>query len=215
MSRIQGVVRGMRVRREIKKKEQGEQKQIDGVDYKYPEKRILAQLKTILQRKGFQLESLFRICDTKSNGQVTFQQFQNAFTNLKIHFSQSQIKRFLLMFDEDCNGVISRNEFNHALQGYFFSYYTFLAYGNQEILKIGNQIHLTEFQKQAFIKFVQILKEREIGFNEIFNMCDQDANGGFSIFFYNYVRSTQYFRIGKVSGWNSSWFAKKRNLHNY
>jgi hypothetical protein len=58
----------------------------------------------------------------------------------------------------------------------------FLAYGvNEEVHREGRTL-----QQECLIKFVGILKQRDIQFIELFNMCDVNDDGMCSCFFLSF-----------------------------
>ena len=69
-----------------------------------------------LKSRGLTPESFFRICDSTYTKSVPVEVFKNKIAELKIKLADTQIRRLVLIFDEDMEGTISLAEFQNNMQ---------------------------------------------------------------------------------------------------
>lgn len=61
---------------------------------------------------------VFRAADKDSAGTVLVDDFRIFLSKLKLGLSHSQISRLMFLCDEDCSGVIRKDEFYNCLAAY-------------------------------------------------------------------------------------------------
>ena len=125
---------------------------------------VVKEIKTMVSYRKLTLEQCFRAADKDGDGQVSHQEMQNFLEQLKLSIPKSYITNFIRILDEDCSGVITKEEY----------YKTLSAYSAQT--ESQNQSGRT-IQQEALIKFTEVLKKKEIEPQEMFNLCDIDMSG--------------------------------------
>ena len=64
-----------------------------------------------LKSRGLTPEAFFRICDSAYTKSVPVEVFKKKIGELKIKLADTQIRRLVLIFDEDMEGTISLSEY--------------------------------------------------------------------------------------------------------
>ena len=64
-----------------------------------------------LKSRGLTPEAFFRICDSTYAKSVPVEVFKKKISDLKIKLAETQIRRLVLIFDEDMEGTISLSEY--------------------------------------------------------------------------------------------------------
>lgn len=125
---------------------------------------VVKEIKAMVSYRKLTLEQCFRAADKDGDGQVSHQEMQNFLEQLKLSIPKSYITKFIRILDEDCSGIITKEEY----------YKTLSAYSVQT--ESQNQSGRT-IQQEALIKFTEVLKKKEIEPQEMFNLCDIDMSG--------------------------------------
>ena len=131
---------------------------------KKPNSYVMKAIMQSVSMRKLTLEQCFRAADTDSDGNVTRVELKVFLENLQLSIPTSYITRFLLLVDEDCSGIVTSTEF----------YRTLVAF------QIEQEPHSNSgraLQQEALAKFTDILNKREIGADEMFNLCDIDMSG--------------------------------------
>ena len=134
------------------------------------EERALREFTTQLQRKGLTPEGFFRSCDAEYQKTVSNETFQRHVEDMNLKLTKGQVKRLVLILDENLEGNISLEEYYNALE----------AYG------VSAEQHLVDsdgiaFEQKSMFKLLDILNERGISQHELFSMCDVSGDGVISV----------------------------------
>ena len=118
-ARIQSQYRGFKVRKEIAQKAE---QQPGGSEAKpkiskKPEERAIVQFKDMVKSKGLTLEAFFRVCDLNNNKVISYEEFRSTLAQMRLQVGEGQVRRLMLVFDEDCNGSIQMSEYYNCLEG--------------------------------------------------------------------------------------------------
>ena len=158
---IQSFYRGHKARKQLKVKAEGKgnKSTVNSGKYSTQEEKVINEFYNMVSKKGISLEALFRICDKNDNKEISPEEFRESISTLKIGLTEGQIRRLLLMFDEDCNGSIRLQEYYNTLEAY----------------NVHEEVHRDSgrtYQQECLIKLVGALHTRELDFHEVFNLCD-------------------------------------------
>mgnify|MGYP000403192448 FL=1 len=109
-----------------------------------------------LAKKGLTPEAFFRTCDPGYKKSVPVDRFRSMLTNFNLQLSNGQIKRLILILDEDMEGNITLEEFQNGLEAYNCS-------GESHTNPDGSDIYVS-FEHRAVFKLLGILKEMNISY---------------------------------------------------
>ena len=113
----------------------------------------LKELKTRLAKKNLTPEAFFRVCDADYTKAIPCSIFKQHVQNFGLQLSRGQVSRLILILDEDVGGVITLDEYQHALEAY--------GQGVEKHIAMDGG-HYTPFDHKAMFKLLAILKERNI-----------------------------------------------------
>ena len=122
---------------------------------------VIQEVNKSVQKLGLNLEMLYRACDRDSNGSVYLDDFKHFLKRLNLRITASQLNRFLLMLDEDCTGIISREEYMDALASY--------GVGSERDAERNNA---QTYEQECMLRFAASLKQQDINPEEVCNFCD-------------------------------------------
>ena len=129
---------------------------------------IMKEFKKLVSYRKLTLEQCFRAADRDSDGQVTHQELQNFIESLQLSIPKSYLSKFITLLDEDCSGVITKEEYYKTLSAF--------SVQSESQNSSGRTV-----QQEALIKFTETLKKRQIEPEEMFNLCDLDMSQTISL----------------------------------
>ncbi len=172
-SKIQAVCRGVLVRKRMAEKAaatfpQSRSKSpspakelaatISGAATADKEKELMLYLSNVTTEKGLSMEALYKVCEGSEAGSVSQEQFAACIKKLKLLLREGQIKRLIMMVDEDCTGNIRYDDYIQTLE----------AFGlRTERYKPGS----STYGQECSAKLVGLLLRRSIEPEELFRMC--------------------------------------------
>jgi Ca2+-binding EF-hand superfamily protein len=109
-------------------------------------------------------EAFFRACDPEYKRSVPCERFKSMLNNFNLQLSRGQVSRLVLILDEDMEGNISLDEYYNALEAYSCT-------GEKHYATDGSDYYVS-FEHKAMFKLLQILKDRNISYQELFRSCD-------------------------------------------
>ena len=124
----------------------------------------LSEFKQRLAKKGLTPEAFFRTCDPEYKRSVPVERFKSMLNNFNLQLSKGQVSRLCLILDEDMEGNITQEEFYNALEAYNQS-------GEKHYATDGSDYYVT-YEHRAMFKLLAILKDRDIGYAQLFRACD-------------------------------------------
>ena len=86
-----------------------------------PAEDILISVKNALSKRSLTLENCYRACDIDNDGVVTGEELRNFLEKLKISVEKRQILKLIEVLDENCSGIIERDELYECLDAYGIS----------------------------------------------------------------------------------------------
>lgn len=84
--------------------------------------------------------------------------------NFNIKLTSGQLKRLMLILDEDMSGEISLDEYQNALQAYKVA-------EEKHVNTSGTDVNLS-FEHRAIFKLIEILQTRDMTYEELYRACD-------------------------------------------
>ena len=132
--------------------------------YKSKEESSLKELVQNLKKIKMTPEAFFRACDAKYDKKVTADHFKAMMARYGVIPSRGAQARIVLILDEDMEGTITLKEFYDALEAYSCS-------GEEHYPLDGEDYHIP-FDQRAQFKLLDIIKERGISHEDLFNQCD-------------------------------------------
>jgi len=94
-------------------------------------------------------------------------------SNFNLNLSRGQVSRLILILDEDMEGNITLEEYYNALEAYGCS-------GEKHFALDGSDYYCS-FEHRAMFKLLNILKDRNISYQELFRSCDVNNDGDVNI----------------------------------
>ena len=73
------------------------------------------------EKLGLNLEGIFRYADYSSTGELDCDEFRNILAKMSLGLTPKQISCLIYIFDEDCNGLITRNDYHNSIKAYVVS----------------------------------------------------------------------------------------------
>ncbi|CAG9318525.1 unnamed protein product [Blepharisma stoltei] len=146
---------------EVKKSKTFEKSQVS-------DEQIIKQVVSAISERKLTLEQCFRAADINGDGVVTCEEFSKFLSKLDIGLNKSQLTRFILILDEDCNGTIEANEFYEALSAFKVE---------TEKQRKSNKT----YEQETLMRFINAMNSKNIEPSELFNLCDTDNSGKISL----------------------------------
>ena len=119
------------------------------------EKELLVRLKTLIEEKGISLEALYKICRGSNTGTISADEFITSIQNLKIPLKEYQIRKIIVLIDENCTGNILYDEYIQTIE----------AYGLRAYKPSG-----ISYCESCAAKLIGVLQRKEIELNDFFRM---------------------------------------------
>lgn len=79
---------------------------------------VMIRAKEAAERLGLTLEMLYRAADVSSQGNISLEEFKLFLRKVKLKLVPAQLTRFLFLVDEDCSGLIAKEDFYTTLAAY-------------------------------------------------------------------------------------------------
>lgn len=163
VTRIQSFFRGvLQKRRYIKMILELRKQDIKSYD-KAESSKIVSFLAESVKIRKLTLEQCFRASDTDSDGRVTFNDFLNFLNKLDLNIPRSYLTRFVLIVDEDCSGVITKDEFYKTLSAF-------------QVNSESQNALSKAFQQEVLIKLTDACLKRDISPEALFMKIDIDGS---------------------------------------
>jgi hypothetical protein len=105
--------------------------------------------------KGLDLEALYRICDVEDKGVVTHREFIDCVKRLKVSLKEIQVKKIIILIDEDCTGYLRYDDYAQTLEAFGFK---------------TNKYKNSSYNKECMGKLFAILVRRSIEPQEFISM---------------------------------------------
>ncbi|OMJ73061.1 hypothetical protein SteCoe_28338 [Stentor coeruleus] len=163
VTRIQSFFRGVLQRRRYIKMILELRKQNFKTYEKAESSKIVSFLAESVKIRKLTLEQCFRAADKDSDGRVTFNDFLSFLNGLDMNIPRSYLTRFVLIVDEDCSGVITKDEFYKTLSAFQV---------NSESQNVLN----ASFQQEVLIKLTDSCLKRDISPEALFMKIDTDGS---------------------------------------
>lgn len=79
---------------------------------------VMIKAKEAAEKINMNLEMIYRAADCRMSGAVFLDEFRILLQRLKLPLSPSQMARFVYLIDEDCLGVLRKEDYNLTLAAY-------------------------------------------------------------------------------------------------
>ena len=119
----------------------------------------------VVKKQGLNLEMLFRACDKDMRGTIYLDDFKQFLRRLNLKLPLSKVNRFLHMLDEDCTGMIHRDEYLETLAAF-----------SVNVERDNIKDHARTYEQECMLRFAGSLKKQGITPEEVCNFCDS-TNG--------------------------------------
>lgn len=93
-------------------------KKKDKIEDMEKEKELLEYLKVLVSSKGLSLEALYKVCRGSDKNSVTPEDFLSALAKLKFPFKEFQLRRLIILLDEECTGTIRYEDYMQTMEAY-------------------------------------------------------------------------------------------------
>jgi Ca2+-binding EF-hand superfamily protein len=123
-----------------------------------------------LKSRGLTPESFFRICDSTYTKSVPVEVFKNKIAELKIKLADTQIRRLVLIFDEDMEGTISLAEFQNTLEAFGLS-------AERHIDPSNPSIPYKPFPLRTMNNLIDVFKQKGGSADSFYNSSAKDRQG--------------------------------------
>ena len=136
------------------------------------EKDLLEYLKVLVSAKGLSLEALYKVCKGAESNAVRPDDFLLAITKLKFPLKEYQLRRLIVLIDEECTGIIRYEDYIQTME----------AYG---LLDQKGKTAKTNYWETCVSKLNSILQRRSMEPSEFFRMVatsSEEENGGTATF---------------------------------
>ena len=82
------------------------------------DEQVMSQFLKAVQKKGFNLEMLYRAADVEKSGNITVSDFKIFLDKIKQGLPKAKLSRVMYILDENCSGNITEKEFKNTLDAY-------------------------------------------------------------------------------------------------
>jgi Ca2+-binding EF-hand superfamily protein len=113
----------------------------------------------LLKQKKLTLEECFRASDINGDKIVTCEEFSRFLSKLKLGVQAVELSRLIEILDEDLSGKLESQEFYEILAAYQV---------------ISDTSKVKGYSRQVLDKFLQLMKERGVTSEALFNSCGPD-----------------------------------------
>lgn len=114
---------------------------------------------------GLNMEMIFRAADKDHMNLIAVSDFKIFLQNIGFNLTKSQLSRFLFLLDEDCSGIITRDEYYDTLGAYEV---------NREQHKRGTG---RSYDQDCLILYGFYLKQENMEVEQSWNLCDKASKG--------------------------------------
>eukprot|EP00826_Nyctotherus_ovalis_P013542 TRINITY_DN13687_c0_g2_i1.p1 TRINITY_DN13687_c0_g2~~TRINITY_DN13687_c0_g2_i1.p1 ORF type:complete len:395 (-),score=131.80 TRINITY_DN13687_c0_g2_i1:53-1237(-) len=122
------------------------------------DKELLKSLNDALAAKGLSLEALYKICDGQEKMVISHGEFSEWIKKLKLPLKEAQIKRLMMIIDEDFTGHIKYDEYEQALEAFGYP---------------SDKYKSTSYGRLCMGKMFGVLQRRSIELHEMSSMCQE------------------------------------------
>lgn len=116
-------------------------------------------------------EAFFRQIDVDNKLEIGVTEFKRQIKKMKLSLTKKTVNRLIAIFDEDINGTISIEEYYNTL--YAYNCLGEMAQGKNNESNNNGMSYTTN----CVYKLVQVLKERNIPNDKLFQLIDKDGSG--------------------------------------
>ena len=82
---------------------------------------VMYLFKKNAEKLGLNLEGIFRYADQYLEGELDCDEFRKILIKMNLMLTPKQISCLIYIFDEDCNGLITKNDYHNSLRAYVVS----------------------------------------------------------------------------------------------
>ena len=130
------------------------------------DKELFKCLNDALKAKGLTLEALYKLCDSQEKQIISHNEFAEWTKKLKLPLKEAQIKRFMMIIDEDCTGYIKYHEYEQTLEAYGYP---------------SEKYKTSSYGRECMGKMYGVLLRRSIKIQEMCAMCEEDNSSKIKI----------------------------------
>ena len=126
---------------------------------KAPNSALIQKFVRLLKRQKLTLEEVFRASDLDGDKIVSCEEFTRFLSKLKLDVQALELARLIEILDEDLSGKLESQEFYETLAAY-------------QVITDSSQVK--GYSGQVLNNFLNLIKEKNIRAEEVFNSCDSD-----------------------------------------
>ena len=82
---------------------------------------VMFLFKKNAEKLGLDLEGIFRYADLNSQDELDCDEFRNVLSKMSLGLTAKQISCLIYIFDEDCNGMITKHDYHNSIKAYVVS----------------------------------------------------------------------------------------------